>query len=443
MVARGDLFGEGPGACPFVALDNDRDKRSDQPDYRHRCYAEPTPAPRALAHQEAFCLSPNFPTCPIFQDWAARAAARPVPAPSGYQGGRESAVAAAMAGAAADEPDAAPPVARANGEEDLLAASEYAAPGSPADDDEPAPYSAAAAASLAASQTEPEPEGDSAAEAEQLGAFDAPAADDAPFDAAAGLEPESEPEPDEDLRPAAPIVLAAATPAAFSAAVQDSAPPYEPSDEEDIPPVPPFLADRPAAPVSEAAIAAAIAADEAGIPRSSPGRTPSVDRVRREDVVPSWDIDGRYGAQAGGEPPDERSGTGLLTAIAVILILALGVAGVIFLPGILAGPGPTPRPSLSALPSSSASIAPSASLATPTAPATATATPGEPTEEPEPTASPRTYRIKAGDTLARIARRNDLTVADILAANPEISDPNDIFVGQIIVIPEPLPTAAP
>ncbi len=430
MVARGDLFGEGPGACPFVALDNDRDKRSDQPDYRHRCYAEPTPAPRALAHQEAFCLSPKFPTCPIFQDWAARAAARPVPAPSGYQGGRESAVAAAMGGAAAtDEPDAEPPVARADGEEDLLAASEFAALGS-ASDDEPAQYSPAAAAPLAAAASAAEPDDESAADSEQLGAFDAPAA-----------EPETG--PDDDVGPVVPTVIAAATPAAFSAAARDAAPPYEPSDEEDIPAVPPFLADRPAAPVSEAAIAAAIAADEAAAPRSSSDRTPSVDRVRREDVIPSWDIDGRYGAQAGGEPPDERSGTGLLTAIAVVLILALGVAGVIFLPGILAGPAQTTRPSLSALPSSSASIAPSASLATPTAPATATATPGEPTEEPEPTASPRTYTIKRGDTLARIARRNDLTVADILAANPDITDPNDIFVGQIIIIPLPLPTAAP
>ena len=219
------------------------------------------------------------------------------------------------------------------------------------------------------------------------------------------------------------------TPAALLGRRPDAAPPYEPSDEEDIPPVPPFLADRPAIAASEAAIAAAIAADEAGVPRSSSSRTPSVDRVRREDVIPSWDIDGRYGAQSGGEPPDERSGTGLLTAIAVVVILALGVAGVIFLPGILAGgPAQTTRPSLSALPSSSR-IASLRVLRwpTPTAPATATATPGEPTDKPEPTASPRLYRIKAGDTLARIARRNDLTVADILAANPEIADPNDII----------------
>ena len=79
MAERGELFGEGPAACPFVALELDRDRRSDAPDYRHRCFAEPTPQPRAIAHQEAYCLSPNFAACPIFQDWAIRAAARPVP----------------------------------------------------------------------------------------------------------------------------------------------------------------------------------------------------------------------------------------------------------------------------------------------------------------------------------------------------------------------------
>ena len=72
-------FATRPAACPFVALDDDRDRRSDVPDRRHRCYAEPTPQPRALAHQEAYCLSEGFAGCPIFLDWAARAAADPVP----------------------------------------------------------------------------------------------------------------------------------------------------------------------------------------------------------------------------------------------------------------------------------------------------------------------------------------------------------------------------
>src|SRR3954447_24887626 len=78
MAPTGNSF-ETPHACPFVALELDRDRRAGKPDYRHRCFAEPTPAPRSLAHQEAFCLSPNFAGCPIFQDWAVRAAARPTP----------------------------------------------------------------------------------------------------------------------------------------------------------------------------------------------------------------------------------------------------------------------------------------------------------------------------------------------------------------------------
>jgi hypothetical protein len=67
-----------PGAiaCPFVAFEGDRDERSDRPDHRHRCYAEVRPAPRAAAHQGAFCLSPGFAACPSFQDWARREAAR-------------------------------------------------------------------------------------------------------------------------------------------------------------------------------------------------------------------------------------------------------------------------------------------------------------------------------------------------------------------------------
>ncbi len=62
-------------ACPFVAFEDDRDERSDRPDHRHRCFAESRPAPRAIAHQEAFCLSPAFAGCPTFQDWARREAA--------------------------------------------------------------------------------------------------------------------------------------------------------------------------------------------------------------------------------------------------------------------------------------------------------------------------------------------------------------------------------
>jgi len=76
MTDRGLPIVDGAPACPFVAFDDDRDARALSPDHRHRCYAEVRPAPRALAHQEAYCLSSAFPACPTFQDWARREAAR-------------------------------------------------------------------------------------------------------------------------------------------------------------------------------------------------------------------------------------------------------------------------------------------------------------------------------------------------------------------------------
>src|SRR5215217_5768900 len=76
MTDRGLPIVGGAPACPFVAFEDDREARATSPDYRHRCYAEVRPAPRALAHQEAYCLSSAFPVCPTFQDWARREAAR-------------------------------------------------------------------------------------------------------------------------------------------------------------------------------------------------------------------------------------------------------------------------------------------------------------------------------------------------------------------------------
>src|SRR5215207_7636160 len=75
MTERGLPSMDGAPACPFVAFGDDRDGRSTSPDHRHRCFAESPPAPRALAHQEAYCLSSAFPVCPVFQDWARREAA--------------------------------------------------------------------------------------------------------------------------------------------------------------------------------------------------------------------------------------------------------------------------------------------------------------------------------------------------------------------------------
>ncbi len=45
--------------------------------------------------------------------------------------------------------------------------------------------------------------------------------------------------------------------------------------------------------------------------------------------------------------------------------------------------------------------------------------------------------VKQGDTLYVIAVRHKVTVARILAANPTITDPNVLTIGQRIVIPAP------
>ncbi len=93
----GQGIGTPPRACPFVALEEDRDRRASAPDPRHRCYAVAPPQPRALAHQDAYCLSSAFPSCTFFLDWAARAAANPV------SGGVPAAASMIAAGPGAEE----------------------------------------------------------------------------------------------------------------------------------------------------------------------------------------------------------------------------------------------------------------------------------------------------------------------------------------------------
>ena len=114
MTDRGLTSADGSPACPFVAFEDDRDERADRPDHRHRCFAEAEPAPRALAHQEAYCLSSAFPVCPTFQEWARREAAHAIPvaeAPEEIDDKVASGAAAAAVVAASidDEDDAEDP----------------------------------------------------------------------------------------------------------------------------------------------------------------------------------------------------------------------------------------------------------------------------------------------------------------------------------------------
>jgi LysM repeat protein len=98
--------------------------------------------------------------------------------------------------------------------------------------------------------------------------------------------------------------------------------------------------------------------------------------------------------------------------------VAIAALALFFLPALLGfgspeGPAATPSPT----PAPSRSIAPT------------------PTAAPTPT----TYVIKAGDTLSKIATEYGLTLDELLAANPDITDPNRITEGQQIIIPAPTP----
>jgi spore coat assembly protein SafA len=45
------------------------------------------------------------------------------------------------------------------------------------------------------------------------------------------------------------------------------------------------------------------------------------------------------------------------------------------------------------------------------------------------------YTVRSGDTLFFIARRNNISLQSLLEANPQITDPNTIFPGQVICVP--------
>ena len=416
MATRG-TFDTGPQACPFIALELDRDRRSERPDYRHRCYAEQVPAPRTIAHQERYCLSPNFSGCPIFQDWAVRAAARPVPLPPGYEGRR---AAPAPTGPAA-----------------LSTSVPLAATG-----DEPWPDSMDVAPAAPTADLPDEP-----AEAQQLAAFDGPApvlpaagsteatdADAAPppgtgVEFAALTAPDLAPEADQSI---------AAGPATnlerVDGVVPDAAPPgavtVEPVQRRDTPlesdlldapndaPVPAFLTGRSSRPRSSGPVTAA---------------------VSRDDVVPSWETTDRYGAQQDREPRSSGTIGRILTLVAVVIILGLGVLTVLLVPGLLGGSPGNPintfRPTLAAAPSGTPAQTSVAVVTTPTVLSASPSPAATPTAAATPQPSPRLYKIKTGDTMARISRKFDVSVEEILAANPQITNPDRIQVGQFIVIP--------
>jgi hypothetical protein len=386
---------DGAHACPFVAFEDERDERSTVPDHRHRCYAEDPPAPRALAHQEAYCLSSAFPVCPTFQDWARRESAR-------ARGGSEErpSVPQEAAPAAPVAPVAAAPAAGAA----AYATSEPDGPDEPDPDDRPAapppsPYDNG-------ETSRRNPPRDWSAPPPWLASAEAAGAAQERQDPPSFLASRSQ--PGQGLAGSAADRLAGGPP----------------------PPAPrsaPGYATAAAAGAAGAAAGGAAAASgppDAGdhtdpdlpLPAPSARRPRAYDQHLGGPAGPDWERPRRYEAY-----PTIRTRVGLpaIPRIAVMAV-ALGIAALalFFLPALLGLGGSNPG-SGGGSPTPSAS--PSASV--------------EPTPTPAPT--PVTYVIKKGDTLSKIATANGLTLAELMAANPAIKDPNKISEGQQIVIPPP------
>jgi lysozyme len=58
-----------------------------------------------------------------------------------------------------------------------------------------------------------------------------------------------------------------------------------------------------------------------------------------------------------------------------------------------------------------------------------------PAPQPAPSAA-GTYIVQWGDTLRKIADRMNINVNDLIAVNPQLRNPNLIFVGQVIYLPQ-------
>jgi nucleoid-associated protein YgaU len=415
MTERGLPSADASPACPFVAFEDERDERADRPDHRHRCFAEAEPAPRALAHQEAYCLSSAFPVCPVFQEWARREAARArkadevaSPPPLG---------ATVTTGGRAEEwvepprhrDD--PPIestARRNPPRNWAAPPPWATGAGGTGGAAAGSMGVAGAGSIAGSGR-----GSGGGSGGGRGL-----ADDAPREArglagsaadrlASGGSLDGDPE----AAPSAPRSASAARPMEVPSTGPDPAL----ADLVAGSATAPRLADQRLADQRLAAERAAErAADEAAFARRRPAR----EHVQIGDA-PSWERARRY--EAYPQIKARASMPGLPRVLVFAGALGLAAVALFFLPALFGMGEGTDGPSAS--PSSS--------------PVAITPSP-EPTPEPEPT--PQTYVIKQGDTLSKIAKAFGLTLEELLAANQEtIKDPDRIAIGDEIIIPVPAP----
>ncbi len=473
MTERG-LPPDGAPACPFVAFEDDRDARSTVPDHRHRCFAESRPAPRALAHQEAYCLSSAFPVCPTFQDWARReaAAARPTPVasplphdeaapesypmpprdrdpqhPAGSDTGelpprrnppRDWAAPPPWTGDPAQAPAAGAMGAAAMGAAVTGGGAAGASRDGAIDDDVPAipprPTSPDAAAATPATGTAPgawgaESRGLAGSAAYRLAGPDPHEPEPASPQPAAPERTTPQRTADE-ARAAAPGALGAGVAAAAAAGTSAAWATELPEPPVPAPPTTPAPSRQ--------------ATPPAATPRPSPSQARPDDRSGgsqgaaaangnrgRQDAAelfgPAWEAPRRYEAY-----PTLRTRVGLPSfngipklgvAAAVILVAALFLF--LFGPNLL-GFGKNDQPGAGGAPT-----------ATPVVQATDTPVPTTP---PPPT--PQTYVVAKGDTFSKIAKKFGVTVEELKAANPQVKNIDKIQIGDQLTIPTPTPEDA-
>jgi LysM repeat protein len=151
--------------------------------------------------------------------------------------------------------------------------------------------------------------------------------------------------------------------------------------------------------------------------------------ARAEPEAPPWETPRHFEAY-----PAIRSRPGIprvSNIFFVLVALAAAAIVVVILPGLVNSPTATQTPGPSATERAGIGIA--------------TPTP-KPTAVPLPTAE--IYVVVANDTMSNIASRLGLTVEELLAVNPQITNQNTIHVGDLITVPapatpEPLPGGEP
>ncbi|MFI5253838.1 MAG: LysM peptidoglycan-binding domain-containing protein [Candidatus Limnocylindrales bacterium] len=386
--------------CPFVAFEDDRQRHSPEPDQRHRCYAEKPPAPRSVSFQQTYCLSADFADCPTFQEWARGQAARQVRAELAAVERRDAGHDDPGSGdAASGERPARPGAAAGRRPYDWAAPPPWLADRRPPPDPDQLTAVGAEDASSAADEAEVPappiiPVGPAGGRANPLGRGPSPAGGRAA--------PVGDPE--------------------LAALVRRDAPRAVPPETEEGE-LPGFLAgrSRPTGPrptrrppVHAPAARSVSQAHPAGL---SLRRT-----ARPEPEVPPWETPRHFEAY-----PTIRSRRRRLSPQIILLTVMAATAAIIVFVLLLSWintPSTTPTGSGSPSPSSSVpgeTGLPTASLG--------------PSGQPGPTF--QTYTVQPSDTINKIAGKFGLLVADLLAANPQIQDPNAIQVGDVINIPPP------